>query len=173
MTKLNRLIKKCIEQNNPNTGTAESFNNALTDLGRWVLSLYLNGKFKTEDLLEDVSHHENMILKDYINEIGVTATQNGFFKGRDRNFVEQLALCHSGLSKALEEYQKGFHPSYTYYRKDSEPLGIPSELAGVLNRILLICYHYEIDIDTIIIERYEYYKNKKCKFSKNLNYSWW
>ncbi|MGB8453759.1 MAG: hypothetical protein WCD89_15730 [Anaerocolumna sp.] len=161
MTKLQRLIKKCMEQNNLNSGTAESFNSALKDLGRWVLTLYSNGKLLFENNTKDtLKLHETLNVKEFVKESGEYAIGLGYFNGRDRNFYEMIALCHKDLSDVLDEYYKGYHPCYTYYREDSEPKGIPAELADVIIRIFVMCYQYDIDIETILIEKNEYNKLK-------------
>ena len=164
MTKLKRLLKKCLDQNNPNTGTAESFNSALKDLGRWVLTLYTNGKLTIDNDKSSAVHiYEELNIKDFIEEIGNLSEDYGYWKGRGKTFGELIADCHFDLSKVLEEEKLGYHASYTYYREDSEPLGVPAGLADVIIRIFVICYHYEIDIEKILIEKREDYKSKNPK----------
>ncbi len=166
MTKLHRLIKKCMKQNNLNSGTAESFNNSLTDLGRWVLTLYCNSKLKFDnDRTDTLKLHETLSIKEFIKEIGENELGYGNFGGRDKIFYELIALCHKELSEAVDEFNKGYHPCYTYYRIDSEPKGIPGELADVILRIFIMCYQYDIDIETVLIEKNEYYKLKKLSGS--------
>jgi NTP pyrophosphatase (non-canonical NTP hydrolase) len=161
MTKLQRLIKKCMEQNNLNSGTAESFNSALKDLGRWVLTLHNNGKLIFDNTAKDnMKLHDNLNVKDFIKEVGENALKCGYFKRGDKTFFELIALCHKELSEALNEFNKGYHPCYTYYRDDSEPKGIPSELADVILRIFIMCYQYDIDIETVLIEKSEYMNTK-------------
>ncbi len=161
MTKLQRLIKKCMEQNNLNSGTAESFNSALKDLGRWVLTLYSNGKLTFDNTAKDnMKLHENLSIKEFVKDVGENALRHGYFKSGDKTFYELIALCHKELSGALDEFYKGYHPCYTYYRVDSEPKGIPAELADVILRIFIMCYQYDIDIETVLIEKNEYNKLK-------------
>ncbi|MDF2800894.1 MAG: hypothetical protein K0S61_797 [Anaerocolumna sp.] len=161
MTKLERLLKKCMEQNTPKGGTAESFNNALTDLGRWVFTLYCQGKIiLTKDPAEAFYIEERETISDYVKQLGELCLTNVYWKEKKRNLGELIAACHYDLSKVLEESQTGYHPSYTYYRNDSEPKGIPAELANVIIRIFVICYYYEIDIETVFVEKVEI---KKCR----------
>jgi len=44
MTKLERLLRKMDEQNNPNVGTVESFRKTENDVGEWVYRLWTRGK---------------------------------------------------------------------------------------------------------------------------------
>ncbi len=164
MTKLKRLIKKCMDQNYLNSGTADSFNSSLIDLGRWVLTLYSNGKLSFDnDTMNNIKLHDNLSVSEFVKEVGENAVEHGCFKGRERTFYELIALCHKELSEALDEYYKGYYPCYTYYRADSEPKGIPAELADVIIKIFIMCYQYDIDIETILIEKNEYNKSPKMK----------
>lgn len=167
MTKLKRLLVKCSEQTIPNGGTAESFNNCLNDLGRWVFSLYNNGKLEIGDgSAKLVCMNEHMGINEFVKEFGELAFSHGYWNNRDRSFGELIAACHCDLSKVLEEAYTGYHPSYTYYRRDSDPKGVPAELANVIIRIFVICHHYEIDIEKILNEKLENNKKKKCWYSK-------
>lgn len=167
MTKLERLLKKCMEQNMPNGGTAESFNETLTELGRWVFTLYNQGKLKLyKDCANAYCIEEQDTISDYVKELGELCLSHVYWKDKDRNLGELIAACHYDLSKVLEESQTGYHPSYTYYRNDMEPKGVPSELANVIIRIFVICYYYDIDIETVFIEKMEI---KKCRKKAQIN----
>lgn len=83
-----------------------------------------------------------------------------------KTIPEKLALIHSEVSEALEDYRNGF---LKLNIENGKPVGFPSELADIVIRVYDLAGALEIDLDAVLDLKHEYNKtrayrhgNKKC-----------
>lgn len=85
-----------------------------------------------------------------------TAVDHGWWEGAV-NIPEKLALIHSEVSEALEEYRKGIALDEVYYEEDSgKPDGFGIELADAVIRIMDLCGYLGIDLAALVVEKHEF-----------------
>jgi NTP pyrophosphatase (non-canonical NTP hydrolase) len=97
------------------------------------------------------------------------AKEKGFWpEGEQRNVPEMLALIHSEISEALEEYRKGVghRRMSTTGRTDGKPEGFGVELADAVIRILDLAEGLQINLADRIREKLEFNRTRPHKHGK-------
>ena len=105
------------------------------------------------------------MINDLVKRAYENSKKHGFWE-EEKNFGEVIALMHSELSEAFEEYRNGKNFNETYYENENKPCGIPSELADVVIRIFDFCGGENIDLEKIILEKMEYNESRPFKHGK-------
>ena len=102
-----------------------------------------------------------------LNSLAAAIHQNALDHGwwdTPRSFGDIIALCHSELSEALEEYRNDRPPVYYPDSEDGAPAGKPEglavELADCVIRILDYAAYAKIDLDAVLLGKHEYNKSR-------------
>lgn len=108
-------------------------------------------------------------IRDWQKEIHKCAEEHGWWEDKNRNVAEQLALMHSEISEALEEYRHGRKLNEVWYSSVpvhlgelKKPEGFGVELVDCIIRILDTAEAYNIDIEDLM--------NLKHAFNQNRSY---
>lgn len=98
-------------------------------------------------------------FNEWAKEIHKNAVEHGWWD-EPRSFGEIVALCHSELSEALEEYRQA---NPIFYEKNGKPEGIATEMIDCMIRILDWCGYAGINVDEVLAKKHEFNKSRPYK----------
>lgn len=139
----------------------------------WITDCVLDGDNETADRFRDCIDLLDSIpaadvapvttLNELTKEIHDNAVSHGWWD-EPRNLLEIVALCHSELSEAVEEYRAG--RPMVWANEDGKPEGIATEMADCLIRILDWFGHEGLDADEIVRQKMAYNRGRPYKHGK-------
>ena len=106
-----------------------------------------------------------MTIAEMARSVYLTAKTKGWWDGGEGTSVgTKIALMHSELSEALEEFRKTPDRLEMYFEGESDkPEGFVVELADCVIRIMDLCEHLGLDLEQALELKAEYNKTRPYK----------
>ena len=106
-------------------------------------------------------------LNEWSKDVHQLARDKGWYDNDDgnRNIPEMLALIHSEISEALEEYRTGDPMNEILYETKplgpNKPIGFGIEIADAVIRIMDLCEYVGIDLEETVRIKHEFNKSRR------------
>ena len=111
---------------------------------------------------------DTLRLAAYQRAIHQTAVEHGWWED-PRSPLEAIALVHAELSEAVEEYRLDNKDLAAVRRADGGKIeGFGVELADAIIRILDLCEHLGIDMESLLVEKAAYNKTRSYRHGGKL-----
>ena len=117
--------------------------------------------------LNEITHaaHANSMDKGFWDDQKLAVNATRLDRERvQRTIPEKLALIHTEVSEALEDYRDGV--MVTTMDAKGKPVGFPSELADIVIRVMDVCGGLGIDLDEEIRLKVAYNRRRPAMHNK-------
>lgn len=105
-----------------------------------------------------------MSLNEIAEKIHTNAVEHGWWED-ERQPAEIIALCHSELSEALEEFRSGNPPVYKNEGQE-KPEGWAVEMVDCVIRIFDFLAHKKVNIAEVMNEKMKYNETREYRHGK-------
>ena len=109
-------------------------------------------------------------IKELMKIIRKNNEEKGWHSDGPSLFMEKMMLVVSEISEAVEEFRNGKGLNETFYGpgNPAKPLGIPTEIADAIIRLLDWCESNDVDIETALLDKMEYNESRMYRHGGKL-----